>query len=101
MFRSGAFCRSEFQLGEHLEGNENFAWGMLEKFFPHMVGAATKAGDEDIGIDETGHLRPGIEGLHGGRKGALWSTERRIADRTEGRHPFGGVGAGTSIRIGR
>ena len=35
---------------------------------------------------------PGVEGFHGGRKGPFRRTERRIADGTEGRHPFRGVG---------
>ncbi len=56
MFRSGAFCPSESQFGKHLEGNGNFIGWMVEEFFPDMVGATAEAGDEDAGIDETGHL---------------------------------------------
>lgn len=65
---------------------------MLEKPLPQMVGTATKAGDKDVGIDEPGHLRLGIEGFHGGREWSIRSMERRVINGTEGRHPFSGVG---------
>ncbi len=70
VFRSGAFCSSKFQFSEHLEWDENFAWRMLEKLLPHMVGTPTKAGDKDISIDEVNHLRCGIKGFHWDRKRA-------------------------------
>ena len=101
MFRSGAFCRSKFQFSEHLEGHEDFAGRVLEKPIPHMGGPATEAGHEDIGIDETCHLRFGIKWGHGSRKRANWSTERRVIDGAEGRHPLGGVGGCRNlIRMG-
>lgn len=92
MIRSGTFRSSKFQLCEHLERNENFTGRMLEKPLPQMVGTAAKAGDKDVGIDETGHLRLGIEGFHGGREWPAWSLERRVINGAEGRHPLSGVG---------
>ena len=70
---------------------------MREKIFPNMICAATEAGDEDVRIDEAGHLHPGIEGFHGGGKDALRSTKGIIIDGTKGRHPFGGVGRGQNL----
>ena len=97
MFRSGAFCRSEFQLREHLERDPDFRRWMREKFFPHMICAATETGDEDVRIDEAGHLRSGIEGFHGGRKDALRGSKGIISDGAKGRHPIGGVGHGRNL----
>lgn len=92
MFRPGTFCRSEFQFGEHLEGNKDFAGQVLEKAVPHMGGTPPEAGDKDIGVDESGHLRLGIKGGHGSGKRTNRSNERRIIDGAERCHPFSGVG---------
>ena len=92
MFRSGTFSRAEFQFSEHLEGNEDFAGRVLEKSIPHMSRTPAEAGDKNIGIDETCHLRFGIKRGHGSRKRANWSTERWVIHGAEGRHPLGGVG---------
>lgn len=48
--------------------------------------------DIRLGIDETGHLRLGIAGFHGGREWPARSMERRVIDGTAGRHPLRRVG---------
>ena len=85
MCRSGALGCSEFQLGQHLEGNENFIWRLPEKFLPDRVGTSPKAGDEDIRVDETGHYDPLSRGstaegriLSGARKDGS-SMEPKVA----------------------
>ena len=62
VFRSGAFGGIEFRLGEHLEGNENFGGWIPKEFLPDRVGTTAKASDEDVGIDEAGHLLSSIKG---------------------------------------
>ena len=55
MFGSGALGRSDFQLGQHLKGNEDFIWRVPEKFLPDRVRALPEAGDKDIRVNETGY----------------------------------------------
>lgn len=61
-----------------------------------MVGAATKASDKDIGIDETGHLRRCVKWFHRDRKRTYWSMKRRVVDGPEGSHPLRSI---SEIRI--
>jgi hypothetical protein len=101
MFRSGAFRRSKFQLSEHLEGHEDFAGRVLEKTIPQMGSATPEARHEDIGVDETGHLRLGIMRGDRGGKRTGGSNERRVIDGAESRHPLSGVSdCRGSIRLG-
>ena len=101
MLRPRALCRSEFQLREHLEWDYDFTGSVPEKLLPHMIGTTAEAGDEDVRIDESGHLRHCIEGFHGDGKRALRSMERRVYYGTDSRQPFGGVSrCWNLVRIG-
>ncbi len=74
-----------------------FTGSVPEKLLPDMIGTTAEAGDEDVGIDEAGHLRAGIKGFHGGGKDTLRGTKGRVVDGTESRQPLGGVGSDRNL----